>query len=172
MCRRLARQSHPCKLRSLGSKPKAPVLLDAKPLPPSPASLRPEIESPETSKIAEIFTLDFALADLTALWVGEGDLPTPDFISDAAIASLKAGDTFYTAKRGIPALRQAISGSVSQAQASAFRRRWSGSIRSLPEVLVHRGNPLETLMKSLMRPMRFAHAVSVNRTMVSRPVRP
>lgn len=147
-------------------------MLDAKPLPPSAASLRPEIESPESSKIAEIFALGFGRADLIPLWVGEGDLPTPDFISDAAIASLKAGDTFYTAKRGIPAQRQAISGSVLQAQASAFRRRWSGSIRSLPEVLVHRGNPLETLMKSLMRPMRFTHAVSVNRTMVSRPVRP
>src|SRR6266403_1373451 len=42
------------------------------------------------------------------LWFGEGDLPTPSFIADAAIAALRDGQTFYTHKRGIPALRQAI----------------------------------------------------------------
>lgn len=42
------------------------------------------------------------------LWVGEGDLPTPDFISDACCASLKRGETFYTWQRGIPQLRQSL----------------------------------------------------------------
>jgi len=46
--------------------------------------------------------------DLIPLWVGEGDLPTPDFISNAAIRSLQAGNTFYTWQRGIPPLRAAL----------------------------------------------------------------
>jgi aspartate/methionine/tyrosine aminotransferase len=46
--------------------------------------------------------------DVIPLWVGQGHLPTPDFIADAAIASLKAGETFYTWQRGIPELRAAL----------------------------------------------------------------
>src|SRR5262249_24960394 len=42
------------------------------------------------------------------LWVGEGDLPTPEFICDAASRALREGKTFYTQKRGIPELRQAL----------------------------------------------------------------
>ncbi len=45
---------------------------------------------------------------LIPLWAGEGDVPTPDFISDAAYASLQAGETFYTNQRGIPSLREAL----------------------------------------------------------------
>ena len=45
---------------------------------------------------------------LIPLWVGEGDLPTPGFISDAAAKSLAAGETFYTHQRGIPELRAAL----------------------------------------------------------------
>ena len=39
---------------------------------------------------------------------GEGDKPTPDFICDAAVASLREGETFYTYQRGIPELREAL----------------------------------------------------------------
>ncbi len=45
---------------------------------------------------------------LIPFWVGEGDVPTPQFICDAAIQSLRDGHTFYTYQRGIPALRNAI----------------------------------------------------------------
>jgi aspartate/methionine/tyrosine aminotransferase len=45
---------------------------------------------------------------LIPLWAGEGDKKTPDFISNAAIAALEAGETFYTYQRGIPELRQAL----------------------------------------------------------------
>ena len=45
---------------------------------------------------------------LIPLWVGEGDLPTPAFICEAATRSLAAGETFYTYQRGIPDLRQAL----------------------------------------------------------------
>jgi aspartate/methionine/tyrosine aminotransferase len=45
---------------------------------------------------------------LIPLWVGEGDLPTPTFITDATNRALNAGETFYTWQRGIPDLRQAL----------------------------------------------------------------
>jgi len=42
------------------------------------------------------------------LWAGEGDLPTPDFISQEAARALAAGETFYTWQRGLPPLRDAL----------------------------------------------------------------
>jgi aspartate/methionine/tyrosine aminotransferase len=42
------------------------------------------------------------------MWAGEGDLPTPQFIADAAARSLSAGETFYTWQLGIPELREAL----------------------------------------------------------------
>lgn len=73
-----------------------------------PAPLRPEIEALETSGISQLFALGVDREGVIPLWFGEGDLPTPDFICDAAVRSLKAGETFYTHKRGIPALRREI----------------------------------------------------------------
>lgn len=73
-----------------------------------PAPLRPEIEALETSGIAQVFELGFGRDDIIPLWVGEGDLPTPAFICDAATQAMAEGKTFYTHKRGIPELREAI----------------------------------------------------------------
>ena len=75
-----------------------------------PGPLRPEIEALETSGIAALFGLGFGRENLIPLWVGEGDMPTPAFICDAAAAALKTGETFYTHKRGLPELRQALAG--------------------------------------------------------------
>lgn len=49
------------------------------------------------------------LDDVIHLEVGEPDYPTPDAAVEAAIESLRAGNTGYTAARGKPALREAIS---------------------------------------------------------------
>ena len=84
------------------------------PTPPLyPAPLRPEIETLGTSGIAEVFDLGLGREDIIRLWVGEGDQPTPDFICDAATASLRAGETFYPRKRGIPELCEALAGYTS-----------------------------------------------------------
>jgi aspartate/methionine/tyrosine aminotransferase len=72
------------------------------------APIRPQIEALEDSRIVEVWKLGFQIPDVIGLWVGEGDLPTPAFICDAAAAALKRGETFYTHKRGIPELRQAL----------------------------------------------------------------
>lgn len=73
----------------------------------SPA-LRPEAESLEGSLIQEVWEAGFGRENLIGLWVGEGDLPTPGFICEAAIASLRAGNTFYTPKRGLPELQASL----------------------------------------------------------------
>lgn len=58
------------------------------------------------SGIVEVMNYGRRREGTIALWAGEGDLPTPDFISDAATRSLKNGETFYTWQRGIPELRE------------------------------------------------------------------
>lgn len=73
------------------------------------SSLSPRaLQAPE-SGIVELVNYARGREGLIPLWVGEGDLSTPDFISDAAMGALKAGETFYTWQRGIPELRQALS---------------------------------------------------------------
>ena len=47
--------------------------------------------------------------EVVKLWIGEGDLPTPPFIVEAAHRAMLAGETRYTYSRGIPALHRALS---------------------------------------------------------------
>ena len=61
------------------------------------------------SGIVEVKKYAQARENLLPLWVGEGDLPSPDFIRQATIDALNNGETFYTWQRGIPELRQALS---------------------------------------------------------------
>jgi aspartate aminotransferase len=74
------------------------------------SGLREAIAALPGSRIAEISALGFGDPDVTPLWYGEGDLPTPDFIGAAASAALARGETFYTHKAGIPELRGTIAG--------------------------------------------------------------
>jgi aspartate/methionine/tyrosine aminotransferase len=62
----------------------------------------------ELSGIVAAMKYGFGLEGLIPLWAGEGDLPTPGFICEAAARSLEAGETFYTWQRGIPELRAAL----------------------------------------------------------------
>jgi aspartate/methionine/tyrosine aminotransferase len=72
------------------------------------AEIRPAMRDVTPSGIVEVFDYGRGRQGLIPLWVGEGDLPTPPFISAAAKASLDRGETFYTAQAGIPDLREAI----------------------------------------------------------------
>ena len=73
------------------------------------ALIRPEISVMEPSGIVEVFDYGRNVQGLIPLWVGEGDLPTPGFIAEAAKASIDKGETFYTYQAGVPELRSAIS---------------------------------------------------------------
>ncbi len=77
---------------------------DKLPLPP----LNPAAAALEPSKIVDLWQLGAGREDLIALYVGEGDEATPDFITRAATRALAEGHTFYTPKRGLPELRLAI----------------------------------------------------------------
>lgn len=71
-------------------------------------SLSPRALAAPESGIVELVNYARGREGLLPLWVGEGDTPTPDFISRAAMEALGAGETFYTWQRGIPELRQAL----------------------------------------------------------------
>ncbi|MBY5622535.1 pyridoxal phosphate-dependent aminotransferase [Rhizobium leguminosarum] len=73
------------------------------------SSLSPRALAAPESGIVELVNYARGREGLLPLWVGEGDLPTPEFISRAAMEALAAGETFYTWQRGIPELRQALS---------------------------------------------------------------
>lgn len=60
------------------------------------------------SLIREIANAAMDRPGLVALWFGETDQPTDPLIRQAAIDSLAAGETFYSANLGLPELRDAI----------------------------------------------------------------
>jgi aspartate/methionine/tyrosine aminotransferase len=70
--------------------------------------LRSEARLAPESGIVAVANYGRGREGLIPLWAGEGDLPTPEFISQAAARGLAAGETFYTWQRGIPELRQAL----------------------------------------------------------------
>lgn len=70
--------------------------------------LRPEARLAPESGIVAVMNHGRRKPGMIPLWAGEGDLPTPDFISEAAAKALAAGETFYTWQRGIPELREAL----------------------------------------------------------------
>lgn len=72
------------------------------------SGLRREALDAPPSGIVEVFDHGRGRQGLIPLWVGEGDLPTPEFIRAAASRALEAGETFYTWQAGIPDLRAAL----------------------------------------------------------------
>jgi aspartate aminotransferase len=66
------------------------------------------------SLIRELANSAFGRSDVVPFWFGESDQPTPSFIREAAVASLDAGETFYSENLGRPYLRQAIATYLTQ----------------------------------------------------------
>ena len=71
-------------------------------------SVRSEAREAPESGIVAVMNHGRGREGMIPLWAGEGDLPTPDFITAAAMSALQAGETFYTWQRGIPELRAAL----------------------------------------------------------------
>jgi len=69
---------------------------------------RSSVANLQPSLIRKLGNLSPGLTDIIPLWYGEPDQSTPEFIRNAAIESLQAGQTFYQPNLGIPALRQAL----------------------------------------------------------------
>ncbi|MFT8245449.1 pyridoxal phosphate-dependent aminotransferase [Roseomonas sp. BN140053] len=90
---------------------------DAAPEPASPGRPLPaRILGLGTSQIAEVADLAREDPDVIKLWIGEGDLGSPDFVTEAAVAAMRDGHTRYTYSLGLPKLRQAL--------ADYHRRHW------------------------------------------------
>ncbi len=75
---------------------------------PLPPALSPIAQQLSESSIRTIANFGMTQADVIPLWFGESDIPTPDFIRQAAAHGLEQGDTRYTPNNGIPALRTAL----------------------------------------------------------------
>ncbi|MEM7252795.1 MAG: pyridoxal phosphate-dependent aminotransferase [Pseudomonadota bacterium] len=70
--------------------------------------LRDIISDLPQQRIGAVAGLAIGNPDVIPLWFGEPDLDTPEFIRNAAIEAMNAGETRYAHRRGIPALRNAI----------------------------------------------------------------
>jgi len=89
--------------------------------------IRAEARRAPESGISAIIDYGRGRPGLIPMWAGEGDLATPDFITNAAVAGLQAGETFYTWQRGLPDLREALAG---------YHRRHFGRPADAEEFLV------------------------------------
>lgn len=57
------------------------------------------------SRIRELAEIAMGMPEVYRLYFGESNLPTPEFIKDAAIKALHDGFTYYTSNAGLPGLR-------------------------------------------------------------------
>ncbi len=76
--------------------------------------MRPAILNLEASKIREVANAGLGRSDVLAFWFGESDETTPEFVREAAIESLRSGETFYAHNLGLPELRQALADYTAQ----------------------------------------------------------
>src|SRR5690242_9827964 len=60
------------------------------------------------SRIRELAEIALRMDGVLRLYFGESNLPTPDFIKQAAAKAMADGFTYYTANAGLPTLRRAI----------------------------------------------------------------
>lgn len=89
---------------------------------PALDDLPPRIVDLPISKIREVANRGMQMADAFALWFGESDLPTPEFIRAAAKEALDAGDTFYQPNRGIDPLIDRIAAYMSDLYGASVKR--------------------------------------------------
>ena len=72
------------------------------------SSLSSTVNDLSETNIVEVARYGWGRQGLIPLWFGEGDVPTPAFISDACHESMIKGDTFYTDQNGITELREEL----------------------------------------------------------------
>ena len=82
--------------------------------------MRQAVQQLQASKIRELANAGMGRSDVLAFWFGESDEVTPDFIRQAAIDSLQAGETFYSHNLGLAVLREAISQEMLQKHGGAI----------------------------------------------------
>ncbi len=86
------------------------------------------VENVPHSRIRELGDIAMSMDGVLRLYFGESNLPTPDYIKEAAIRALQDGYTFYTENAGLPSLRRAI--------AENYRRLQSVELDPAREIVV------------------------------------
>ncbi|NCC22093.1 MAG: aminotransferase class I/II-fold pyridoxal phosphate-dependent enzyme [Alphaproteobacteria bacterium] len=71
--------------------------------------LRPVLDQIHHNPAAEIMCHARGRTGILSLGQGEGDVSTPDFITEAGIDALRAGKTFYGPPLGLPEMRRTLS---------------------------------------------------------------
>jgi aspartate aminotransferase len=66
------------------------------------------VENVPHSRIRELAEIAMGMDGVLRLYFGESNLPTPDYIKQAAMRAMQDGYTFYTENAGLPSLRRAI----------------------------------------------------------------
>jgi len=66
------------------------------------------VENVPHSRIRELAEIAMGMEGVLRLYFGESNLPTPDYIKQAAQKAMADGYTFYTENAGLPSLRRAI----------------------------------------------------------------
>ncbi|MGQ4807794.1 Aspartate aminotransferase [Candidatus Entotheonellaceae bacterium PAL068K] len=103
------------------------------------AALRPMAATLPESGIVAVVNYGRDKPGLVPFWAGEGDVPTPGFISEAAVAAMRDGETFYTYQRGIPPLRQAV--------AAYLRRHFQADVE--PERVIVTGSGMQAIVQTV-----------------------
>ena len=66
------------------------------------------VEAVPHSRIRELAEIAMTMDGVLRLYFGESNLPTPEYIKQAALRAMAEGYTFYTENAGLPSLRSAI----------------------------------------------------------------
>jgi len=74
----------------------------------STVTLAPGLNQIQPSRIRELANVAFTMEGVYKLQFGESNMPTPQYIKDAAIQAINDGWTFYSENAGLPALRESI----------------------------------------------------------------
>ncbi len=132
---------------------------------------RPAVRALSASKIRELFNAGLGRTDLLTFWVGEPDEPTPEFIRQAGMDSIAAGETFYTHNLGIPEIRDALAQYVSRlhkpvsSEQVALTSAGVNALMLATQLLVDPGGwrlDLDRLLKSLTPRTRALYLNSPN----------
>src|SRR5436309_8208507 len=80
------------------------------------AHVASSVENVPHSRIRELAEIAMQMDGVLRLYFGESNLPTPDYIKQAATRALADGFTFYTENAGLPSLRRAIAANYRRLQ--------------------------------------------------------
>ena len=86
------------------------------------------VEIVPRSRIRELAEIAMSMDGVLRLYFGESNLPTPDYIKQAAVRAMNDGFTFYTENAGLPSTRQAL--------ADHYRARQGVELDPASEIIV------------------------------------